>query len=104
MVDPKRLFCYTSIIVIIKERQMSFKSKVFSVVKPCLQTDDQVELYNGTLFLDCSETTARQTFSELFVKVSTMIQISKISSESYAIDFVAEKQQEDFSPFATVNS
>jgi hypothetical protein len=36
-----------------------------------------------------------------------MIQISKISSGSYAIDFVAEKQQsksEDFSPFATVNS
>ena len=86
---------------------MGFKSKVFNAVKPCLQAGEQVELYNGTLFLDCSETTARRTFSELFVKVSTMIQISKINSGSYAIDFVAEKQQsksEDFSPFATVNS
>ena len=83
---------------------MGFKSKVFGTVKPCLQADEQIELYNGTLFLDCSEKTARNVFSELFVKVSTMIQISKISSESYAIDFVAEKQQEDFSPFATVNS
>lgn len=86
---------------------MGFKTKVFNVVKPCLQVGEQVELYNGTLFLDCSEKTARNAFSELFVKVSTMIQISKICSESYAIDFVAEKQQsksEDFSPFATVNS
>ena len=86
---------------------MGFKSKVFGTVKPCLQADEQIELYNGTLFLDCSEKTARNAFSELFVKVSTMIQISKISSESYAIDFVAEKQHqkaEDFSPFATVNS
>jgi hypothetical protein len=36
-----------------------------------------------------------------------MIQISRVGPDSYAIDFVAEKQQsksEDFSPFATVNS
>jgi hypothetical protein len=84
---------------------MGFKSKVFNAVNPCLQAGEQVELYNGTLFLDCSETTARRTFSELFVKVSTMIQISQIGSGSYAIDFVAEKQQsDDYSPFATVNS
>jgi len=86
---------------------MSFKSKVFNAVKPCLTAGEQIELYNGTLFLDCSETTARRTFSELFVKVSTMIQISRVGPDSYAIDFVAEKQQsksEDFSPFATVNS
>lgn len=84
---------------------MSFESTVIDTAKPCLQTGEQIELYNGTLFLDCSEKTARQTFSELFTKVSTMIQISKISSDSYAIDFVAEKQQaDDYSPFATVNS
>lgn len=86
---------------------MGFESTVFNAVKPCLQTGDQFELYNGTLFLDCSEKTARQAFSELFTKVSTMIQISKISSGSYAIDFIAKKPQlesEDFSPFATVNS
>ncbi len=86
---------------------MGFETKVVDTVKPCLQTGDQVEMFNGTLFLDCSEQTARRTFSELFTKVSTMIQISKISSGSYAIDFVAEKQQsksEEFSPFATVNS
>jgi hypothetical protein len=86
---------------------MGFETKVVNTVKPCLQAGDQVEMFNGTLFLDCSETTARQTFSELFTKVSTMIQISKISSGSYAIDFVAKKQHqetEDFSPFATVNS
>ena len=84
---------------------MEFESMIFNTVKPCLQSGDHVELYNGTLFLDCSEKTARQTFSEIFTKVSTMIQISKISSGSYAIDFVAEKQQsEDYSPFATVNS
>ena len=68
---------------------MSFKSKVFNAVKPCLQPGDQVELYNGTLFLDCSEKTARKMFSELFTKVSTMIQISKVGPESYAIDFTA---------------
>lgn len=86
---------------------MGFKSAIFNAVRPCLQAGDQIELYNGTLFLDCSESTARKTFSELFTKVSTMIQISKVGPESYAIDFVAEKQQpksEDFSPFATVNS
>ena len=86
---------------------MGFESTIANTVKSCLQTGDQFELFNGTLFLDCSEQTARRTFSELFTKVSTMIQISKISSDSYAIDFVAEKQQpksEDFSPFATVNS
>ena len=86
---------------------MGFKTKVFNAITPCLQPGEQIELYNGTLFLDCSEKTARTAFSQLFTKVSTMIQISKISSDSYAIDFVAEKQQsesEDFSPFATVNS
>ena len=86
---------------------MGFETNVFNAVKPCLQTGEQIELYNGTLFLDCSEKTARTAFSELFVKVSTMIQINKINADSYAIDFVAEKQQsgpEDFSPFATVNS
>ena len=90
-----------------KGAKMGFKTKVFNAVKPCLQADEQIELFNGTLFLDCSEKTARTAFSELFVKVSTMIQINKINADSYAIDFVAEKQQsepEDFSPFATVNS
>jgi hypothetical protein len=84
---------------------MEFKNKVFNTVKPFMQVDDTIELYNGTLFLDCSEKTARKMFSELFTKVSTRIQISKISSDSYAIDFVAEKQQdEELSPYATVNS
>lgn len=84
---------------------MEFKNKVFNAVKPFMQANDTIELYNGTLFLDCSEKTARKMFSELFTKVSTRIQISKISSDSYAIDFVAEKQQdEELSPFATVNS
>jgi hypothetical protein len=86
---------------------MEFNKKVFNAVRPFMQVNDSIELYNGTLFLDCSEKTARKMFSELFTKVSTRIQISKISSDSYAIDFVAEKQQsksEDFSPFATVNS
>lgn len=82
---------------------MSFESTVINTAKPCLQSGDQIELYNGTLFLDCSEKTARRAFSELFTKVSTMIQINKISSNSYAIDFVATPT-EDFSPFATVNS
>jgi hypothetical protein len=84
---------------------MEFKTKVFDTVKPFMQVNDTIELYNGTLFVDCSEKTARKMFSELFTKVSTRIQISKISSDSYAIDFVAEKQQsEELSPFATVNS
>jgi hypothetical protein len=84
---------------------MEFKTKVFNAVKPFMQVNDTIELYNGTLFVDCSEKTARKMFSELFTKVSTRIQISKISSDSYAIDFVAEKQQsEELSPFATVNS
>jgi hypothetical protein len=77
----------------IQEQQMGFKSKIFDTVRPCLETHDQIELYNGTLFLDCSEKTARQAFSELFTKVSTMIQINKVGPDSYAIDFVAEKQQ-----------
>ena len=84
---------------------MEFKNKVFNAVKPFMQVNNTIELYNGTLFLDCSEKTARKMFSELFTKVSTRIQISKISSDSYAIDFVAEKQQgEELSPYATVNS
>jgi hypothetical protein len=84
---------------------MEFKTKVFNAVKPFMQVNDTIELYNGTLFVDCSEKTARKMFSELFTKVSTRIQISKISSDSYAIDFVTEKQQsEELSPYATVNS
>lgn len=86
---------------------MEFKTKVFNTVEPCLEAGDQVELYNGTLFLDCSEKTARRTFSELFTKVSTMIQINKVGPDSYAIDFVAKNPHqkiEDYSPFATVNS
>lgn len=86
---------------------MGFESTVFNVVNPCLTAGEQIELYNGTLFLDCSEKTARNAFSELFTKVSTMIQISKVGPDSYVIDFVAKNSQhktEDFSPFATVNS
>lgn len=68
---------------------MSFESKVFNAVKPCLQAGDQIELYNGTLFLDCAETTARRALSELFMKVDRMVQVSKVGNDSYAIDFVA---------------
>lgn len=86
---------------------MSFESDVIAQVRPLLKDDELAGFMNGTLFINASEETARQAFSQIFVNVSKMIQITKVFGNDkggeYAIDFI-ENKAEELSPYATVNS
>ena len=72
---------------------MDFKSDVIAQVRPLLKDNEFTGFTNGTLFINASEATARKAFSQLFVNVSTMIQITKVYGNAeggeYAIDFTA---------------
>jgi hypothetical protein len=65
------------------------------------------EVYNGTLFVSTiTDQQARSVFhrlSQTFGLGSVLVSPIGNTGE-YAFDFVANKQQEEFSPFATVNS
>ena len=65
------------------------------------------EFYNGTLFVSTiTEAQARTVFHTLSKQFGLgSVQVSPIGDTGeYAFDFVANKQQEELSPFATVNS
>jgi hypothetical protein len=86
---------------------MGFESVVLDQVANTLTQDDLAEFYNGTLFVGTiNEQEARSVFHMLSKNYGLgSVQVSPIgNSGEYAFDFVAKKQQEDFSPFATVNS
>jgi len=85
-----------------------FETVIDQLVKVTLTNQPvKTEFYNGTLFVHkITERQARRVFHRLSETLGLgSVQVSPIGNTGeYAFDFVANKQQEDFSPFATVNS
>jgi len=85
---------------------MGFESIVLNQVADTLKQDDLAEFYNGTLFVgSINEKEACSVFHRLSATLGVgTVQVSPIGDTGeYAFDFV-ERKQEDFSPYATVNS
>jgi hypothetical protein len=85
-----------------------FETVIDQLVKVTLTNQPvKTEFYNGTLFVHkITERQACRVFHRLSETLGLgSVQVSPIGNTGeYAFDFVANKQQEDFSPFATVNS
>jgi hypothetical protein len=85
-----------------------FNTLVDQLVKVTLTNEPvTTEFYNGTLFVSTiTESQARTVFHTLSKQFGLgSVQVSPIGDTGeYAFDFVANKQQEELSPFATVNS
>ena len=85
-----------------------FNTLVDQLVKVTLTNEPvTTEFYNGTLFVSTiTEAQARTVFHTLSQQFGLgSVQVSPIGDTGeYAFDFVANKQQEELSPFATVNS
>ena len=85
-----------------------FETVVDQLVRVTLTNEPvKTEFYNGTLFVRAiTESQARKVFHRLSATLGVgTVQVSPIGDTGeYAFDFVAKKQQEEFSPFATVNS
>ena len=85
-----------------------FNTLVDQLVKVTLTNETvTTEFYNGTLFVSTiTEAQARTVFHTLSKQFGLgSVQVSPIGDTGeYAFDFVANKQQEELSPFATVNS
>ena len=84
---------------------MGFEKVILTEVAK-VEPEVEAYFYSGTLFYESTDRQSRRIFSALFRLQNGCVEIHKAGNE-YAIDFVAEKQQqksEDFSPFVTVNS
>lgn len=85
-----------------------FNTLVDQLVKVTLTNEPvKTEFYNGILFVSTiTEAQARTVFHTLSKQFGLgSVQVSPIGDTGeYAFDFVANKQQEELSPFATVNS
>ena len=85
-----------------------FETLVDQLVKVELTNEPvKTEFYHGTLFVrTITESQARQVFHRLSKQFGLgSVQVSPIGDTGeYAFDFVADKQQEELSPFATINS
>jgi hypothetical protein len=85
-----------------------FNTLVDQLVKVTLTNEPvTTEFYNGTLFVSTiTEAQARTVFHRLSKQFGLgSVQVSPIGDTGeYAFDFVANTQQEELSPFATVNS
>jgi hypothetical protein len=85
-----------------------FETLVDQLVKVELTNEPvKTEFYNGTLFVrTINESQARQVFHRLSRQFGIgSVMVSPIGDTGeYAFDFVADKKQEELSPFATVNS
>ena len=85
-----------------------FNTLVDQLVKVTLTNEPvKTEFYNGTLFVSTiTERQARSVFHRLSDTFGLgSVQVSAIGDTGeYAFDFVANKQQEELSPYATVNS
>jgi len=85
-----------------------FETLVDQLVKVELTNEPvKTEFYNGTLFVSTiTERQARSVFHRLSDTFGLgSVQVSAIGDTGeYAFDFVANKQQEELSPYATVNS
>ena len=85
-----------------------FETLVDQLVKVTLTNQPvKTEFYNGTLFVrtitECQARTVFHRLSKQFGLGSIIVSPIGDTGE-YAFDFVADKQQEELSPFATVNS
>lgn len=85
-----------------------FETLVDQLVKVTLTNEPvKTEFYNGTLFVrTINEGQARSVFHALSKSLGMgSVQVSPIGDTGeYAFDFVAKKQQEELSPYATINS
>ena len=85
-----------------------FETLVDQLVKVTLTNEPvKTEFYNGTLFVrTINEQQARKVFHRLSKQFGLgSIIVSPIGDTGeYAFDFVADKADEELSPFATVNS
>jgi len=85
-----------------------FETLVDQLVKVTLTNQPvKTEFYNGTLFVrKITESQARSVFHQLSKTLGLgTVQVTPIGDTGeYAFDFVAKKQQEEYSPFETVNS
>ena len=85
-----------------------FNTLVDQLVKVTLTNEPvTTEFYNGTLFVSTiTEAQARSVFHTLSRQFGLgTVQVSPIGDTGeYAFDFVANKQHEELSPYATVNS
>jgi hypothetical protein len=84
---------------------MGFEKRVLNEVAEVLQNSHSASFTCGTLFVACDEYDARRVFHRLSKEFGLgSIQINGPIQGEYVFDFVAEKQQDDLSPFATMNS
>ena len=85
-----------------------FETIVDQIVKVELTNEPvKTEFYNGTLFVrTINEAQARKVFHRLSKQFGLgSVQVSPIGDTGeYAFDFVANKANEELSPYATVNS
>ena len=85
-----------------------FETLVDQLVKVELTNEPvKTEFYNGTLFVrTITESQARTVFHRLSKQfgLGSVICSPIGDTGEYAFDFVADKQHEELSPFATVNS
>jgi hypothetical protein len=84
---------------------MGFEKVVLDKVAKAIKEDRKASFTCGTLFVECNEGQARSVFHMLSKYLGVgRVQVSGPVTGEYAFDFVAQKQQEEHSPFATVNS
>jgi len=85
-----------------------FETLVDQLVKVELTNEPvKTEFYNGTLFVrTITESQARTVFHRLSRQfgLGSVICSPIGDTGEYAFDFIADKQHEELSPFATVNS
>lgn len=68
---------------------MQFEAQVINKIAPYLETGERADFTSGTLFVSCSEATARQIFHKLCRDSGIgKVKISKTPAE-YVFDFVA---------------
>jgi hypothetical protein len=67
---------------------MSFEAKVLEVANTHLANGESAYFFNGTLFIEGLERTSKKIFSDIMLKITPMIKVSKTGPEEFAIDFV----------------
>jgi hypothetical protein len=67
---------------------MGFEKKVLEVANPHLSKGESAYFFNGTLFIDGPERTSKKIFSDIMMKITPMVKVSKTGPEEFAIDFV----------------
>jgi predicted kinase len=68
---------------------MAFEKIVLDKVAKVLKQDRQAGFRNGTLFVWAAESDARRVFSMLCKEYNWKVQVSRVSEQEFAYDFVA---------------